>query len=176
MSGLELQSAMSSLSFRSLCSESKLWRLYHMGLSAWLLARLRSYLLAVASSIQSPNIAVTLDISAQDLSPAEGAWLLEVPQGYACAFPIEGRWAAYRDGNIITYYRGDLAKAELYSMHLCQPRLRTIRSKNGAFAILCNGAGEPVTRTTLYLWELRDPTDRRNSVEIMPLGALEWLM
>jgi hypothetical protein len=118
---------------------------------------------------------VTLDVSALKLTPADQAWLCEISNEYSSSMPIKGRWLAYIHGGIITYYRGDLSIAERYSMHLCQPHIHVRRLPNdSAFAAICNDRGTPVTRNTLYFWDLDNPT--KTSVEFMAPGGLHMLI
>lgn len=148
-----------------------------MALSVWLLARARAYILAVASKLEGPDVAVKLDISALQLHRAEIAWLCEVPQEYSCSMPLEGRWIAYEHGGTITYYRCDLSKAARYTMHLCRPHVHVRRMDlDSAFATICDDRGRPLTRNTLYFSDLTNPGDHRNSIEFMAPGEFDVLI
>jgi hypothetical protein len=85
--------------------------------------------------------------------------------------PIEGSWTAYVDAGIITYYKGDLAKAKRFSMHLCRPYMHILRLSKlySAFAVICDEGG----RNTLYFWDLDNPGDARSSLERMAPGGLD---
>lgn len=148
-----------------------------MALSVWLLARARAYILAVASKVERPDVAVKLDISALQLHPAEIAWLCEVPQEYSCSMPLEGRWIAYEDRGTIIYYRGNLSKAARYTMHLCRPDVHVRRKDlDSAFATICDDRGRPLTRNTIYFYDLSKPGDHRNSIEFMVPGEFDMLV
>jgi hypothetical protein len=90
-----------------------------MAVTTWLLARARAYILAVASKLEQ-DVAISLDVSSLHADAASLAWLREVPAEYSSSMPISGRWLAYCDQEVITYYRGSLADATMYSMHICK--------------------------------------------------------
>lgn len=147
-----------------------------MVLSVWLLARARAYILAVASKL-GPDVAVKLNVSALKLRGADFAWLCEVPQEYSCSMPLEGRWIAYADCGTVTYYRGDLSKAVRYSMHVCRPKVHIRRLPlESAFAAICDDRGRPLTRNTLYFWDITSPGDARNSIEYMGPGGFDVIL
>jgi hypothetical protein len=147
-----------------------------MTVTTWLLARARAYILAVASKLEQ-DVAISLDVSSLHVDAASLAWLREVPAEYSSSMPINGRWLAYCDQDVITYYRGSLAEATIYSMHIYKPCNHLGRlDKESAYAVLCDQNGTPVTRSTLYFWNLEDPGDRRNSIKFMGPGGLEMLV
>lgn len=129
----------------------------------WLLSRTRAYLLAVASTLSSPNVAVTLNISHLALNAASIAWLCEIPNQFVCAMPIKPDWISFVEGGIITYFRGDLSRAETYSMCL----FKMLRPKSCAYATLCDRQGGPLKDTGLngfIFWDIDNPVDSRNQL------------
>lgn len=88
---------------------------------------------------------------------------------------IEGYWIAFVDNGIITYYKGDLARAKRFEMRLCRPAVHVRRLEtDSAFAVLCEERGKPVTRHTLYFWNLLNPQEA--SLETMQPGGLDVLL
>ena len=123
----------------------------------WVLATARAYLLACLSSSRFEDIAVTLDVSRLGLGPSDIAWLREVPQEHVCCMPIRGGWSTFVDDHRITYYRGDLSRADRYSMHLMRPHVHHyLLPTESAFAVLLDGKGSVYSKNTLYFLDLND--------------------
>lgn len=113
-----------------------------MDFMTWVLARARAYSLAILSNRAIEDVACCVDVSRLQLSAASMAWLREVPQSYVCCMPLSHGWTSFESNGVITYYRGNLASAERFTMHLLRPAIHHyLRNEESAFVVLqdCEG-------------------------------------
>lgn len=74
--------------------------------------------------------------------------------------PIQGGWTSYEDNGSITYYRGNLAAAEQFTMHLLRPAIyHYLQDTESAFVVLQDCKGVPLYLNTLYFPDLAKPTE-----------------
>lgn len=136
----------------------------------WVLARARAYSLAVLSSKGYKDAALCLDVSKLRLSAASMAWLREVPQSYVCCIPVSCGWTSFEINGVITYYRGNLATAEHFTMHLLRPAIHHyLRHEESAFVVLQDCKGAPLSGNILYFLNLEKPTE----TIVACLGAID---
>jgi hypothetical protein len=128
---------------------------FKMDKLTWLLARARAYLLATVSrSLELHDVAITLDVSRLKLPPSSMAWMSEIPTRYLCSMPIYGYWIAYVNDGCITYYKGDLANAHRYHMHLVRHPVPHLTAGERTFAVLVDAKGQLFSKHTLYFTDI----------------------
>lgn len=119
---------------------------------------------------------ITLDMSHKRLHPRNVAWLREIPSEHVCSLPIIGEWRCYMQDSKIVYYKGDLAKAARYDLHLLStPGCVRGATRWSAFCLIRDSEGRPLMPNTLHFEDVRDQHELKTRIAAMPpLENVEW--